>query len=197
LGEQLAAGGYRTTVHAVLKGFRAKNDPFVFDADELSASMVAEHRAGRESAFRAEVIRFGGSRGLILDGSPVSVEYDDDVSAYPTFSAFEKAYRSDRKFFEKQQARLGAKAKASRFGSKLPRLDSGYVETSIVKAVLWQGKTYEGNSLLLKGFGRLYFGELLLNEHNRRLTMCRLAMGCAVEAEAGLVEVDPNGIWGG
>ena len=72
---------------------------------------------------------------------------------------------------------------------------NGYVVTSIVKAIRWRKRSYEGNRLYLKGFGALYFGELLMNETNRRLTMVRFAMGSEMGALAAAGEADPNGEW--
>ncbi len=195
VGEMQADGSYVTTVRASVSGVVARNKPFEFAADSLSATLVSVHRPDAEARITARGISFGGPSGLNLEGLPIGVEFDDDISAFPTFSEFERAYRKDQAFFAKHRDRMGLGE--VRFGSKLPRLESGYVQTSIVRSLTWKKRKIEGHVLRLKGFGRLYFGELLLNEHNRRLTMLRLAMGSEVQAEVGLAEVDPNGIWGG
>jgi hypothetical protein len=122
------------------------------------------------------------------------LEIDDDLSAFPTFAAFNAAYRRKRDVFEKHQMTLRHKGER-KFGSSLPRGASGYVLTSIVRRIKWRRKVYEGNVLSFKGFGSIYFGELLMNENNRRLTMVRLEMGSAMRASAGIGETDPNGTW--
>ena len=55
---------------------------------------------------------------------------------------------------------------------------------------------YEGHILRLTGFGTIYFGEVLIKDDNRRLTMVRLEMGSAVRADVAYAEADPNGNWG-
>ena len=49
--------------------------------------------------------------------------------------------------------------------------------------------------LKLTGFGTIYFGEVLMNANNRRLTMVRLEMGSALKAGVAYAEADPNGTW--
>ncbi|MDX2269523.1 MAG: hypothetical protein NW208_15580 [Bryobacter sp.] len=196
IGEAFPKNLYVTRTHAEIRSFVANNNPHIFAAGDIVATMMAEHSPTAETRFTATNLTFGGKPGLSLDDSPIELEYIDDISAYPDFTSFETAYRKDRAFFARHQAAMGKRAAEARFGTKLPRLASGYVETSIVHAVTWKGKTYPGNSLSLKGFGRLFFGELLLNENNRRLTMCRMVLGCDNEGEGGIGEVDPNGVWG-
>lgn len=196
IGEEIRSGVYRTSTHAALKGFAATNKPIVFTAGDLEATLIAEHRVGKETSFRAERLSFGEKDDLTLEGKPITLEFNDWISKYSTFAAFEKAFREKKGFFESQRACLGKRGEKLKFGGKLKRLESGYVYASIVKAIEWNGVTYPGNALYLQGFGAIYFGELLLNEYNRRLTMARLEMGCDTEGDGGLTEVDPNGIWG-
>lgn len=196
IGEQINATTYRTTTHAAAFGVVATNKPFTFTAGDLEATMQADHREGSESSFQLTNVSFGPQEELSLEGKPIVLEYSNWAEKLKTFSAFETAFREKKKFFESQQPCLGKRGAKLKFGKKPLRLASGYVYSSIVKAVQWNGETFPGNALTLRGFGTIYFGELLLSETNRRLTMARLEMGCDVEAEVGLGEVDPNGIWG-
>ncbi len=195
VGEQVG-NVYRTTTHAEAHGVVATNKPFVFVAGDLEATMVAERREGKEAVFSLPHVRFGEDTELSLEGKPITLEYNNWAEKYKTFSAFEEAFREKKKFFESQVPCLGKRGEKLKFGGKLKRLEGDYVYSSIVKSIRWNGQTIPGNALTLRGFGTIYFGEVLLNETNRRLTMARLEMGCDVEAEVGLTEVDPNGIWG-
>jgi hypothetical protein len=196
IGEQVSPGLFRTTTHAEAHDVVAVNKPYVFVAGDLEATMVAEHRAGKETSFQLTRANFGDQAELSLEGKPIVLDYNNWAEKYKTYSAFEDAFRGKKKFFESQWACLARLGGRLKFGGKPKRLESGYVYTSIVKAIQWNGQTIEGNALTLEGFGTIYFGEMLVSETNRRLTMARLEMGCDVEAEVGLTEVDPNGIWG-
>ena len=60
-------------------------------------------------------------------------------------------------------------------------------------------KTYSGgevkdNVIVLKGFGRIFLGELLITEVSRRLTLLRLKLGSPVEGEIACAEIETNGI---
>ncbi|MDL5051024.1 hypothetical protein QQ054_34045 [Oscillatoria amoena NRMC-F 0135] len=196
VGEAVGRNSFVTRTHAEIRSFTANNKPHIFSAGDILVTMMAEHSANAQTRFTATNLTFGGKPGLVLDGSPITLEYDDDISQYPDFLSFEAAYRKNKSFFAKHQFNIGKAAADARFGSKLPRNGAGYVVTSLLSSVTWNGKTYPGNSLALKGFGRLHFGELALNESNRRLTMVRLSLGCDNEGEGGIGEVDPNGSWG-
>ena len=72
---------------------------------------------------------------------------------------------------------------------------NGFVQCSIVRSITWGGQKIAGHVLTKKGFGSIYFGEMLINENNRRVTLVRVKMGSDTEAEATFAESDPNGSW--
>jgi hypothetical protein len=50
--------------------------------------------------------------------------------------------------------------------------------------------------LPVPGFGIIYFGEILLNDHEWRVTAMRMQLGSANTGQAVFAENDPNGtIW--
>ena len=49
--------------------------------------------------------------------------------------------------------------------------------------------------VVLPTFGRVFFGELLISEASRRLTMVRMALGSDAGGSAGGGDVETNGIW--
>jgi hypothetical protein len=189
-------GSYVTTVTSAVSDVYALNNPHVFQADLIRVSLVSVHPEQGEPSITAKEIVFGTpENGIMLAGQRVDVEFDDDLSAFPTFGDFDTAYRKKKEVFEKHQKSLHRPGEG-RFGEKLPRGPHGYVTTSIVRRITWRKKVYEGHTLTLKGFGTIYFGEVLMNETNRRLTMVRLEMGSEMKASVACGEADPNGTWG-
>jgi hypothetical protein len=192
-GELLTNGHYQTTVTSSISTVWAKNDPHVFEADILRVTLISDHANLRPASIKITDVAFGGTVGMRLDGERIEVEYNDDLTKNPTLDEFQDRYQSNKDFFGRHPSPLKP---GVAFGDPPPRTRSGYVLTSIVHAVKWKGKTFAGNSLRVSGFGTLYFGEVLMNEDNRRLTMVRLQMGSAVGAEVAFAEADPNGTWG-
>jgi hypothetical protein len=196
IGEMPAEDRAVTTVTSSIADVVAVNKPIVFEADLLRVVMVSDHaRQGQPSIVPKEVV-FGGEKGILLGGKPVRVDTDArDLEEFATFEAFEKEYRKNPSFFKKYCSRIRrTDGKKGVPGERLPRV-SGYVATSIVRNITWGDQRIRGNVLTLEGFGQVYFGELLMNEYNRRLTMVRLRMGSAMRADVAYGEADPNGSW--
>src|SRR5262249_10547982 len=74
---------------------------------------------------------------------------------------------------------------SKRFGVEHPRpafrkliRTGNTLYATIVKSITWVGRPFpkseiHDNMVVLPGFGRVFFGELLINEQSRRLTMIR------------------------
>jgi hypothetical protein len=189
-GELLSNGRYVTTVTSSISQVWAKNDPHVFEADTLRVIIVSEHAPVKPASIQIKETVFGGTQGIRLDGDRIDVEVHTDLNDAPTLDAFEDKFQTNREFFDRHQVQRGS------FRDPVPRTSGGYVITSIVRRLKWRNKVIEGNTLRLSGFGALYFGEVLMNENRRRLTMVRLRMGSALGAEVAYAEADPNGNWG-
>jgi hypothetical protein len=193
-GELRADGHYITRVTSSITDFQAKNKPFLFEADDLRMTMVSDHYVEGQPTIIPTQTLFGGMR---LDGKPLELEWDDDLASYPTFNHFQEKYRSDEGFFRKYRTGAKQATDAAGFGEPLTRTPGGFVAFSFVRRIFWNKKKILGNHLYLRGFGSLYFGEVLMSESNRRVTTVRLVMGCTVDAEVACAEADPNGTWGG
>jgi len=195
-GQVLPDGTVRTSVTSSVASVYAHNKPHIFEAGLLRVSMVADHpHTGQPAIIPSEIV-FGGDKGMQLEGSPIELEFDNDLKDFPTFEAFEAEYKSNRAFFDKYQRCLKHPAGPPNFGDPLPRLPSGYVELSFVRRVRYKKKWRDGNVLSFKGFGQIHFGEVLMKETSRRVTMARLAMGSDTGADVSMAEADPNGSWG-
>jgi hypothetical protein len=77
----------------------------------------------------------------------------------------------------------------------------GTIYATIVKSIRWDGppfpgSTIEHNKVVLPEFGRAYFGELLVSQQSRRLTMVRLALGSNGGGSASGSDAQDNGGWG-
>jgi hypothetical protein len=82
---------------------------------------------------------------------------------------------------------------------KLLRIGNTLYAT-IVKSIRWDGKPFpkseiHDNMVVLPTFGRVFFGELLIAEYSRRLTMVRMEMGSDAGGSASAGDVETNGVW--
>ena len=50
-----------------------------------------------------------------------------------------------------------------------------------------------GHRLTIDGFGRIYFGEIVIDENMRRVTLLRFELGSPIGGEAAFVEAHSNG----
>ncbi len=55
--------------------------------------------------------------------------------------------------------------------------------------------TIDNNVVIVPNFGKIFFGELLITERSRRLTMVRMELGSPSGGEVAVAEVDSNGTW--
>jgi hypothetical protein len=76
----------------------------------------------------------------------------------------------------------------------------GTIYATIVKSIRWDGKPFpkseiHDNMVVLPTFGRVFFGEFLISEFERRLTMVRMALGSDAGGSASAGDVSSNGGW--
>jgi len=77
----------------------------------------------------------------------------------------------------------------------------GTIYATIVRSIRWDGPPFPGSSIefnkvVLPDFGRAYFGELLISQQSRRMTMVRLALGSDGGGSASGADAQDNGGWG-
>jgi hypothetical protein len=75
---------------------------------------------------------------------------------------------------------------------------NGVVYTTIVKELKWEGKPpsnarIDGHTVIVKDFGTVFFGELLIRKHERRLTMVRFELGSPIGGYADVGDVVTSG----
>jgi hypothetical protein len=95
--------------------------------------------------------------------------------------------------------------KSARRGASAPsigrlRSSNGTTYATIVRSIKWAGEPYPGatideNVVTVPEFGRIFFGELLITDLSRRLTMLRLELGSPIGGAVACAEVETNGAW--
>jgi len=83
-------------------------------------------------------------------------------------------------------------------GRLVPGCDTIYA--TIVRAIDWDGPPdpaaqIDHHSVVVKDFGKIFFGEILITSSSRRLTMMRLELGSDDGGTASGPDVDINGSW--
>jgi hypothetical protein len=91
---------------------------------------------------------------------------------------------------------------AGQQGSGRPELvvSQDVIYTTIVKEIKWTGRPYPGakideHSVIVPDFGRIFFGELLVSTHERRLTMVRFDLGSPLRGYVSGGDASSNGGW--
>jgi hypothetical protein len=142
--------------------------------------------------------------GISIDGHRLVVELNTKPFLKHDTHARVLAAADDAKFVEEageslfMSKRFAGTAKTPAF-RKLIRTGSTIYAT-IVKSIRWDGKPFpkseiHDNMVVLPEFGRVFFGELLISEYERRLTMVRMALGSDAGGSAAAGDVSTNGGW--
>lgn len=76
----------------------------------------------------------------------------------------------------------------------------GTIYATLATAIRWTRQPYPGAKIVdhtvrVPGFGKIIFGELLITDLSRRLTMLRLELGSHEGGDVAAAEVESNGIW--
>jgi hypothetical protein len=72
----------------------------------------------------------------------------------------------------------------------------GMMAGSIVREIKGGGPGLEikGNTVRVPGFGKLYFGEFIIEQYSRRLSMLRAELGCPVQLDSSGPDMGGNGL---
>jgi len=189
-----------TTVAASLENVSVKNwspdspdrDRIEFRAGKLALSMRSTH-----PSFDQPSIEFIESafEGLSLNGQPIQVDLNRRLMALSRWGDLQNAYQTDRAFFESCPFAQDAGVPPLCFGHGIPCPAGSFALSSFVRSIRWGPVEIPGHVLAVDGFGVIYFGEILLNDRERRVTMVRIRLGCKHAGQAVFVENAPNGTW--
>jgi hypothetical protein len=183
---------YKTVANSVVKDLHINGR---LSVDTLEATLISTHpdKGGVPS-----IVPTGTHiTNLRIDGYPVHITLDIDLfTKYATAESLARAYASDDAFFKQHGKRFLAreKTKHAKNNRQIPE-SGGYIVCSIVSEVRTEHPkvVVDGHVLILKGFGRIFLGEILITGASRRLTLLRLKLGSPVEGDIACCEVEDNG----
>jgi hypothetical protein len=140
-------------------------------------------------------------QGISVAGHPLAVELDcQPFVDHVTVGALLKAME-DRDFASKHGHCFFLGDPAAAGWPRLRRLFSARtIYATIVRQIRWAGDPYPGstisqNVVTIPRFGRVYFGEVLIDPDERRLTMVRFDLGSPDGGKASSGGVHSNGTW--
>jgi hypothetical protein len=192
-----------TTVEASVNDVRVTNrpapkqsadlSPIEFRAGALSLSLRSTHPPkGQPHIEFAQTPQF---QGVSLNGKPILLELNTELMQLSRWSDLAKRFRTNRKFFESCPFGPFDPKSPLAFGQEIPYAAGSYALCSFVRSIKWGDQTIAGHVLTHPGFGSIYFGEILLNDRERRITMVRMQLGCENAGQAVFAEGDPNGTY--
>jgi hypothetical protein len=180
-----------------------------FTAGLLQVQMTSMSNRRDPIAFSSLGVKFEGIQLATGDGADTAtlqVETAADIfTRHDTKAKLLKAYSDDsdfRKAHSHMLLPLGEQDKGGIGGMfvahKIPYADKGLFAATVVKSLKWAGAPPPGteilgNRLTIEGFGRIFFGEILIDENQRRVTLLRFELGSPVGGDASACDVGSNG----
>jgi hypothetical protein len=80
------------------------------------------------------------------------------------------------------------------------RRSEDMIDGNVVRRIRWRSEPYPRativrNSVIVPGFGQIYFGEMFITALSRRLTLVRLQLGSPTGGSVACGEIETNGSW--
>lgn len=166
----------------------------------LSGALTSRSQTpGRETSVMLNEAVFDG---VSIDGLGLIVEVNEEL--FRTNDTHGKLARalSGAAFVKEHGAHFGrTRPLASKAGAQGRSSSGGQFIGTIVKGLKWEGRPFLGaefegpNTVKIPNFGRVHFGEIIVKQHSRRLSMIRFALGSPTGGDSTCVDVDTNGNW--
>jgi len=188
-----------TTVHASVRDVRVTNrekagsPDLVFRAGEVSLTVRSTYAVDNSKQPSFDYMEVPVFRDLSLDGQKIELEFNDELMGCTTWHELQKRYKTHRPFFDSLLFGRHKTASPLNFGDDIPYSPGSYAICSFVRSIKIGDRTIPGHVLQLHGFGSIYFGEVILNDRERRVTMVRTQLGCNHAGGSAMAETDPNG----
>ena len=185
-----------TIVKAAVKGIVVGGTP-QFKADSVRASMTSKSPAAASNEPPIWVDDETGFDEVTIGGHGLKIEIAHDVfRRYDTRGKL-LAAADDPKFVKEHGHHFYLHEHPER---RRWIRDGYYITGTIVRKISWKGAEPDiariiDNSIVVKDFGTIYFGEILIGSAERRLTMLRLQLGSPEGGSDVFVDVGSNGIW--
>ena len=189
----------------------------VGDSPKLTVKHIRASLVSKSPAASGEAA-IGVGSDTAIEGAAVG-EFGLTVTlAVPLFQRFDTqskllAAADDPQFVKKSGGHLlmkpAGRGKAVVAPSRVVQ-SYGTTYATIVRSIKWTAKPYPGATIdqhlvTVPGFGRIFFGELLITDVSRRLTMVRIELGSSARKRTtrgislggavACAEVDSNGTW--
>jgi hypothetical protein len=190
-----------TTVRAEINGLVVGVDGLL-TVKRLRGTLVSKSPAAADAETGIKLGKDTAIDGVAVGEHKLIVELNNGLfQEFDTYSKLKRA-AADSKFCEDHAGSLLTRATAV---AGQPR-GSGLIEArgtchgTIVRSIRWRGKPYPGatideHTVHVPDFGRIYFGEILIRNDSRRLTMMRLELGSAAGGSGAAGDVEDNGGW--
>jgi len=185
----------------------------IFQAKKLEVHMqTATNWSGEQSTMRSLSVAFDGiTLSTVTQGTSGAVELKV-ITAPQVFSDNETKAKLIDKYakdgdFRKKFATCfhplgdGDKGFLGNLVGKheIPHADVGPIVATFVTGLEWEGGVAPegteilGNRLTISGLGRIYFGEIIINDNYQRVTLLRFELGSNVGGSASAGEASSNG----
>ena len=199
-----------TFVESAMKGFKIavpkgqENEAGrVFSADELLVRLENTSDRRHPTSFRSLHVTISG---ISVDGHSLLIRTNPEIfSEHDTREKLKDVFEHDsdfRKQFGHQFFSPGEEPEQGVLGklfskSEIPEGD-GIIYGTIVTSMAWASTPAPGteihqNRLTISGLGSIYFGEIIIEEDFRRITLLRLQLGSLYGGEGSICEVQSNG----
>lgn len=192
-----------TTAECRVTGLKIHSGSDEFRADELELQAVSTANPERHTEFASLRTAF---RGISVNGYRLKVETDTELfTKYETKEKLCRAYEQSGQFRKRYGKRFYPTGKSSNagclgwlFGAKnrIPEA-GGVIVATLVPVLDWEpkpapGTKIRGNKLIIDGLGSIYFGEVIIEEEFRRVTLIRFQLGSSNVGEGTVCEVQSD-----
>jgi len=184
----------RTTVRASVSGFKidVTQEKWDFDLfgrsnrtlsiDQLDATLGSTSDRENPNEYRT---LDASVNGVVVDGRPLSVHIDTTLF-------------TENCTKEQLDRALSDSACRERAGNQIIYTTRDLTMATVVMNLNWEDGVpphtqIDRNKLTIEGIGSIYFGELVIQEGFRRLTLLRLQLGSQNGGEGTVVQADSNG----
>lgn len=191
-----------TFVESAMKNFKITAGR-VFSVDELLVRLEnTSDRRGRTS-FRSLQVAIDG---VAVDGHILLVKTNPEIFAeHDTKAKLEQAFQHDSGFRQQCGHQFFFPGEPPEQGvmerlftkSEIPEAD-GLIYGTIVTSMAWASTPapeteIDRNRLIISGLGSIYFGEIIIEEDFRRITLIRFQLGSPNGGDGSTCEVQSNG----
>lgn len=185
----------QTRARATIEEVRIADGKRVLEIEVLEAGLMSYSDRRRSTEFRSLTAEF---RNVRVDGVTLAVKTHTEIfTDNPTFEKLAQTYAESQEFRARFAPFLRSAKPVNPKRRGIPR-NNGIIYTTVVTALEWQGTPPPGtridqNRLDVEGFGSVFFGELLIEQDYRRLTLIRFELGSPTGGDGSLAEVQSNG----